>query len=395
MQSISRRNLLSGLAGSAAILALPRRSVAAAPAAPVSVAKCLDYGSDLMPTVQTMFDQLGVARLVKGKTVAIKLNLNGGALTRVGYLPVGDTHFPHPNLICVVLHLMGRAGARRIRLLESAWTPNGVEADSLEEHMLQAGWEPMDFVRSAPHVEFENTNCLGKSNRYVRFPIPGGGRIYPAFDLNHSYSDCDVFVTLGKPKDHETTGVTLSIKNMFGTTPLTIYGPQVPEDEPAHVPIGNRIDTLHYGKRQPPKSAPQEIDFHSTRDDHYRLPHIITDLTLARPIHLAIIDGIKTQAGHQNPGPHVLPVAPGFLIAGTNPVSTDAVTMAAMNYDPMARKGEMPFDVPCENTLELAEEKGIGTRDLSRIEVMGTPVREVMFDFKGLREKRKARRNRT
>ena len=37
----------------------------------------------------------------------------------------------------MILHLMGRAGAKRIRLLESAWTPDGIEADSLEEHMLQ------------------------------------------------------------------------------------------------------------------------------------------------------------------------------------------------------------------------------------------------------------------
>lgn len=391
MPPISRRDLLSGLAA----LAAPHASFAApAPTAPVAVARCRDYGSDLMPTVQAMFDQLGgLGRLVKGKTVAIKLNLNGGAHTRVGYLPVEDTHFPHPNLISVVLHLMGRAGARRIRLVESAWTPNGVEADSLEEHLIQSGWEPLDFVRAttAP-VEFENTNSLGKARSYVRLKVPGGGRIYPAYDLNHSYADCDFFVTLGKPKDHETTGVTLSIKNLFGITPLTIYGPKAPEDEPARVPSGSRIETLHYGRRQPPRSAPQEIDPNSTRDDHYRLPHIITDLALARPIHLAIIDGIKTMAGHQNPGPHVDPVEPGFLILGTNPVTTDAVTMAAMNYDPMAPRGQVPFDVPCENTLQLAEEKGLGTRDLKRIEVVGTPVSEVMFDFKALRARRAARR---
>ncbi len=395
---VTRRELLSQALGTAALgMAAPFHTLAKeAPAAPVAVARCRTYGSELLPTVTRMFDQLGgLGRLVKGRTVAIKLNLNGGALTRVGYLPMGDTHHPHPNLIGAVVHLMGRAGAQRIRLVESAWTPNAVEADPLEEHIYQFGWDPMEFVRAAPRVELENTNCLGKGKRYVRLTVPGGGKIYPAYDVNHSYQDCDVFVTLGKPKDHETTGVTLSIKNLFGITPLTVYGPRVPEDEPARVPIGSRIEVLHYGKRQPPRSAPQEIDFHSTRDDHYRLPHIITDLAAARPVHLAILDGIKTQAGHQNPGPHVDPVSPGYLVMGTNPVCTDAVQMALMNYDPMAERGQVPFDVPCENTLKLAEEKGLGTRDLKRIEVIGTPIQEAVFDFKALREKRALRRRRS
>ena len=42
-----------------------------------------------------MFDKLGgLGRLVKGKTVAIKLNFNGGATVRLGHYPLGDTHWP-------------------------------------------------------------------------------------------------------------------------------------------------------------------------------------------------------------------------------------------------------------------------------------------------------------
>jgi hypothetical protein len=28
--------------------------------------------------------------------------------------------------------------------------------------------------------------------------VPYGGYVFPAFDLNHSYEDCDVFVSLAK-----------------------------------------------------------------------------------------------------------------------------------------------------------------------------------------------------
>jgi hypothetical protein len=82
-------------------------------------------------------------------------------------------------------------------------------------------------------------------------------------------------------------------------------------------------------------------------------------------------------------------VAPGFLIAGTNVVNTAAVAMAAMNYDPRAPKGSMPFD-RADNKLLLAEQLGVGSADLSRIEVAGVPIQEAMFDFRALREKRRA-----
>jgi uncharacterized protein (DUF362 family) len=43
-------------------------------------------------------------------------------------------------------------------------------------------------------------------------------------NVNHSYVDCDVFVTVAKYKDHPTTGVSTVMKNLFGLTPLTVYG---------------------------------------------------------------------------------------------------------------------------------------------------------------------------
>ena len=73
-------------------------------------------------------------------------------------------------------------------------------------------------------MEFENTNNLGKGSKYVRFKVPGNAYIFPAYDLNHAYSDCDVFVSMAKLKNHATCGVTLSMKNCFGITPCTIYG---------------------------------------------------------------------------------------------------------------------------------------------------------------------------
>jgi uncharacterized protein (DUF362 family) len=84
-------------------------------------------------------------------------------------------------------------------------------------------------------------------------------------------------------------------------------------------------------------------------------------------------------------------VNPGVIVAGRNPVTTDAVCMAIMNFDPMADRGTAPFET-CDSTLRLAEDVGIGTRDLKRIEVIGTPVKEALFDFAAIRRQRRASR---
>ena len=204
----SRRDLLKAAAG--AYLAAPAllRGAASPPATTVAVAKCPDYGPELLPTLDRMFDQLGgLGRIVKGKTVAAKINLTGSPTYRLGHLPCEDTHYTHPKVIGAVCYLMSRAGARRIRLLESPWAT----ADSVEEYLLQANWEPREILNSAPNVEFENTNFLGESKKYARLAVPHGGLMFPAFDLNHSYNDCDVFVSLAKMKEHATAGVTLSM----------------------------------------------------------------------------------------------------------------------------------------------------------------------------------------
>lgn len=372
----------------ATCLAAPSLMRATAPAGPVAVARCKNYdAAELVPSLQNMFDQLGgLGRLVKNKTVAIKVNLTGSPTYRLGYLPLEDTHYTHPYVIAATVHLMGRAGARRIRILESPWST----ADPVEEYILRANWEPRDILSAAQNVEFENTNYLGQSKKYSRMPVPFGGYIFPAFDLNHSYEDCDVFVSLAKMKEHATAGVTLSMKNCFGLTPCTIYGTGAGVDEPSAVPKGGR-NLVHAGDRQPSRSAPQEKDRTTPRLDTYRVPRTVVDLISARPIHLAVVEGIRTMTGGEGPwvGGDLKGVAPGVIVAGLNPVNTDAVCMSVMGFDPMADRGTPPFE-RCDSTLKLAEEAGAGTRDLGRIEVLGEKIADVRFDFAGTRKQRRS-----
>jgi uncharacterized protein (DUF362 family) len=376
----TRRQWLSTVTATAGALSAGRPMFgASAPTAPVAIARCNSYGAELVPTMQKMFDQLGgLGRIVAGKTVAIKVNLTGSPNQRMGYRSAELAQWTHPSVIGTTLHLMGKAGAKRIRLLESPWN----NADALEEYMMEANWDPANLLNAAPNVEMENTNYLGNAKQYSKFTPPNGGHMFKAYYLNHSYEDCDVFVSIAKLKDHATAGITLSMKNCFGITPCTIYGDGAGVDEPTLLPRGGRGTIIHSGRRQPSKIAPTENDPASPRDGGYRVPRVVADLIAARPIHLAIIDGIESMAGGEGPWINgVVPVSPGVLIAGTNCVTTDAVSAAVMGYDPMADRGRVPFETS-DSTLRLAEQHGVGTRDLSRIEVVGTSIKDARFDFR-------------
>ena len=376
---MTRRSLLAntGMAVLGASL-LPRIGRAGqAPAAPVALARCRSYGAELLPALAKMFDQIGgLGRLVKSKTVAVKVNLTGDPDSRLGFIPIGFTTWTHPAVIAATVHLLGRAGARRIRILESPWQ----SAEPVPEYMAAAGWDAAMFTSAAANVEFENTNFLGYGKKYSRFPVPHGGHLFPAFDLNHSYEDCDVFVSIAKMKEHQTAGITLSMKNCFGITPCTIYGDGAPQDEAGLVPLGGRFP-IHSGSRQPSKCSPPEIDPASPRDGGYRVPRCVADLVAARPVHLAIIDGIEAQTGGEGIGPENRHVKPHVLVAGTNTVCVDAVGAAVMGFDPMADRGTAPFE-SCDSTLRLAEQLGVGTRDLKRIEVIGERIADVAFDYR-------------
>jgi uncharacterized protein (DUF362 family) len=136
------------------------------------------------------------------------------------------------------------------------------------------------------------------------------------------------------------------------------------------------------GSRQPPKSSLPEKDPKSPRQAGYRIPRFIADLAAANPIHLALVEAIETITGAELPRPNGTKfVSPGIVTAGTNCVTTDAAALAVMGFDPMADRGTPPYET-CDSTVRLAEELGVGTRDLKQIEVIGVPIKEAVFNFR-------------
>ncbi len=123
-----------------------------------------------------------------------------------------------------------------------------------------------------------------------------------------------------KLKPHRLAGVTLSLKNMVGA---------ISPKGSIHNPLNKKIVDL---------------------------------VSIIKP-RIAVIDGIIAGEGHETSGN---PIKMNIVIAGTDPVAVDAVGSAVMGIATEKVKH-----------LRLAEEKGLGTCCLEKIEVLGEPIEKV------------------
>jgi uncharacterized protein (DUF362 family) len=352
---------------------LPNRA-RSAPTSPVAIQRCESYEPALVrQRLDAALDGIGgLGRLVRGKTVTLKINMTGPARD-VGGLPASRTYHVHPHVVGALCAALDRAGARRIAIVE-AWYTN----DPVPKVLTDAGWD-LQTIQAAGghHVVFENTRNRGHWNDYARLTVPWGGYLFPAFQLNRWYQDTDVFVSLAKMKNHEVAGVTMSVKNIFGITPTALYG----DDAPNENSVEARVAPLHMNQRPLPAGVPAQLGSNPPKTPGTRVPRIVADLHGARPVDLAVIDGVDTQKGGEgfwNQG--IQPVQPKLLFAGRNAVCTDAVCAAAMGYDPTVDHGHFPF--PEENHLKWAAEAGVGTNDPARIEVAGLSIKDAHFPFR-------------
>jgi uncharacterized protein (DUF362 family) len=369
-RTISRRALLGGLGG----LALTKAFAAEPPVSSVAIARCRSYDRQFFDTLKRALDQVGgFGPLVKGKTVAIKLNLTGNP-ARFPERPEMP-YRNHPATVLAAAQLIANAGAKRIRILE-AFFPASQDLELWARY----GLDIKAINNVGCKVEWENTQNLGQDKVYKRLNVPGGGYIFPAFDLNHSFTDCDTYVSMSKLKNHWHAGVTMTLKNNFGNTPCSLYGGDCGESGNEN-PRQERGPVCHNGQLAPPKGVPQELDKTTPREPGYRIPRIVADLVGARPVHLSIVDGIETIRGGEgawNPGVQL--IKPGLLLVGKNAVCVDAVCTAVMGYDPLADRGTKPF-LRGDNVIKLAQAAGIGSADLKRIEVAGLSIQEALCDF--------------
>jgi uncharacterized protein (DUF362 family) len=350
--------------------------VRAASKASVGIVSCKTYGpEEVKAALRQSFDLIGgVDSLVRNKTVAVKINLTGGDFKDFLDRPVGETYLTHPATVMALVSLLFGAGAARVRILEAI-----PARTNLQDGLLKAKWD-VDALTALGKVEYENTRNLGEGKDYAKLPVPFGGYMFSALHVNHSYHDTDVMVSLCKLKRHVTNGITLSMKNLFGIQPYALYGSGAGT-------AGNENATQTLMPVHSPNARvnlPDPKPDVPWRDPYTRVPHATVDICAARPIDLAIVDGITAMTDGEGPwavrSPSVKVTTPGILIVGRNAVATDAVGTAVMGYDPRAPRMTHPFDKG-DNFLLLAEQAGLGSADLAQIEVRGLSIEKARYPY--------------
>jgi uncharacterized protein (DUF362 family) len=301
----------------------------------------------LRQQMETMFQSLGgLADIVKpGSRVGIKLNLTGGTWWDTPDKPPATEYFvTHPAVAGALVEILHDLGAGQITMMDGLGDPASYDKWGYTAMAKKQGAKLLDLCLPAPYAEFK------------LFPVGENSLVYPAFYLHPALHELDVYISLAKLKCHFTAGVTLALKNLIGMAPISAYR--------LHPDDNNR-------------SA-----FHGDARFDTRLPRVIIDLNRARPVHLAIIDGIMTAEAGAGPwDKNMSQVSPGLLLAGKNALAVDAVATAVMGFNPEAANGVSPF-VGGENHLALASAAGLGTHRLSEIQVLGPTLQEVIFPFK-------------
>jgi uncharacterized protein (DUF362 family) len=254
---------------------------------------------------------------VRGKTILLKPNL-------VEFDPNGVIN-THPALVEAAITAFRKGGARRVIVGEGP----GHRRDN--EYLLHAsGFYEVIKEHAIRYVDLnsDDVQLTKLRSRFTRL-----NELY----LPKTLFNADLVVSMPKLKTHHWAGVTLSLKNMFGVIPGSIYGW--------------------------PKNALHWAGIHGS----------ILDINSSLPVpQFAIVDGIVGMEGN---GPlQGQAKNSGVLIFGNDLVAVDATAARVMKIEP--RK---------ISYLEMAGEF-LGNLATDRIEQIGEQLDKFQQDFRVIQE---------
>jgi uncharacterized protein (DUF362 family) len=324
----------------------------------VAVTQADTYESSLIHAkVEHLFDSLGgISDVVQpGDKVGIKINLTGGSgwanHPNLYGVDIRECAWTHPEVLKAVGELLIDSGVNGndIYIVEALWDSASYYQYGYADVQQYLGAQVVNLNVPAPYPAF-----ISKSTGPDYF-------YYPSFMLNPILDEIDVFVSIPKMKQHYTAGITHSMKNLVGIAPLDLK-------KPVKKPYGR--EWLHS---------------EGGEEDWFHLPRSICDLNMARPIHLAVIDGVKNAIGGEGPwNPTFMPHEDQYLLAGKNSVSTDSIASFIMGNDPEPEQVLKPDGTYSDNHLWLARQKGMGTNLLSEIELVGDGAGSILGIGEGL-----------
>jgi uncharacterized protein (DUF362 family) len=244
------------------------------PASRVMIRRAAKYEQELASIIYESLVEFNLP--VKDKVVLLKPNL-------VGLDPLGVMN-THPAVIAAARESFLRLGASQVLIGDGPAMDRDTEA-ILESVRLREFVGPLARVFVDLNIdEVERVPLATKASRLKELYMP------------KTVLGADLVVSMPKLKTHHWAGVTLSLKNMFGTVPGSCYG------WPKNV--------LHWAG----------------------IDNAILDINAAVKPDFAIVDGIVGMEGN---GPiQGTPKACGVLIFGDDPVAVDATCCRVMGLIP-------------------------------------------------------------
>jgi uncharacterized protein (DUF362 family) len=327
-----------------------------------------DASGGVKQKVKTLFDlldqnQAGAvsALFSKGKKVAIKINLTGGSGTasspKLGGYTITEAMWTHP----AVLHAVGQyildAGVNPsdLYIVDSFWDTTWQNAGSTAPFGSADafGYRAVQQALGCNVVDLNDTTVANIA------AVSTGSNFFnfSSLTMNKVLQAVDVYVSIPKLKHHSAAGLTCALKNQVGTVPKSLY---------TIVNDNGRRGALHH-----PTSNAAEWNY---------LPKSICDLNAARPVHLAVVDGINNSTGGEGAWcTNFAPCSKHALFAGLDPVATDSIGAKIMGLDPGAASFPLPAPLTdgtatsstTDNHLYLLNGKGVGTNQLSEIQLVG------------------------
>jgi uncharacterized protein (DUF362 family) len=213
---------------------------------------------------------------LRGKTVLLKPNL-------VDYIP-GNHINTHPLLVAAAAECFRRLGAKNVLVGEGP----GHQRDT-ELVLLESGFSDELHQLKVPFVDLNRDELVAMP---LLATYTGMDRLW----LPRSVLDADFVVSMPKVKTHHWSGVTLSLKNMFGVVPGAKYG------WPKNI--------LHWKGIQ----------------------ESILDVCATVPVHFVIADAIVAMEGNGPLNGHPRPLH--RIVLADDPVAADATCARLMGLDP-------------------------------------------------------------
>ena len=266
------------------------------------------HGEDAFPLVRQALAQIDAARVVKAADrIVLKPNYVEPMMPDTGVTT-------DPRVIEAVIDwLQTEIGANDITVAESTWqrsrTERAFEMVGLPQMAKRRGVRLLNFYDDE-HVEVSIPNAL--SLKRVLLP--------------RTALDADCLISLPKLKCHCMAYVTLGIKNLMGCV--------FPEKDLMHRDLDARL----------------------------------CDLASVLRAKLTVIDGLVGAERHENAGS---PVNTDVIIAGLDPVATDAVGAMVMGIDPTRVEH-----------LRLCHERGLGEHRPEHINIVGAPLAQVKKPYR-------------